>query len=394
MPFLKSARLPGIGDCIRVPLLLHYECFVLCYNSLKRNKKMVLLMQAFSTTARLLIGLNPDLCQRIIRSARQNPNKKTNILNITILSSDQMNQSLADPQNNSFKSWIKLVYVNNLQVVNSIIASQEKVEEQRIFIQEALNTLHNKLKSAPPPQKVEIKSAMTSLQQKYKLLNNIDNAYVHSSKQLTALETESNAVIAKHDEQWAAYRSKHLDELKVSLDKILEEAGLPPLPQGEIDNLLRQDSWQEVLDRFNDVGASKDLPEAELEKLIQLKKPSFNTYFRLKAYMAIRSVYPSREKISNYFNKLNDKFNEENHDGDELTAKQEGEVSTLRDKVIPISQLTDSNRKTVNEILLDSENILKNVTTKRDLEYIIEKTQAVRSEIVPERSTPKLTGPG
>ncbi len=357
-----------------------------------------------STYARLFIGLSPTISGLVIDSARKNPNRATNVLKITMLSPDQIDQSLKDPRNKSLKTLIQSVYANNIKAGRTIIKSQDTLGEQRVFIEQALNTLSSKSKKSTPAQKKEIQNATNNLNQRYKLLNNIDNASTHTDQQLTNIQSEADTLSVNNNKEWVNYSTKHLEEIKGGIEKVLSNARLPSLLEiGEVTNFLRQDSWQEVLDRFNDSGASKDLEQAGMEKLLGLKKPSYDTYFKLKAYMALRAVDPSREKIGQCFSQLKSYFEQANQEASDLTAKQEAQIHSLDKEVQPILKLTESNNETLNAN--NFEHMLGGVISKSALESIKENTraqisevppvekptpQAPKSEVSPEEPTPKL----
>ncbi len=343
------------------------------------------LIMFLSTYARLFIGFNETFSSQITHYARQTRSKQTAILPITILSSEQVNQSLSHPQNQSLKDFIGTAYADSIRADRMIIKGQESLNEQKIFIEEALENLETKKKFASPATKASIESTKKTLNDQYKLLTNIKNAQEHGYSQLKGLGQEFKDLSTKQDAEWSTYRDSMLKKLENTLETVLETVGLPSLPQGEIDNLLRQD-LQDVLDRFEDLGASKDLPQEELSKLLGIKKPDLDTYFKMKAYLAIRSVYPSRENISQHMKKLDHFFNEAKDEGRKILHQHESEIKALDSKVQPIVKVAESNNRTLDQLKFGREQLVMSVASLADLEAIREKTQQRITTVTPERT--------
>lgn len=333
-------------------------------------------MIGISTYARLFIGFSSDLASYIVGSARVKSTDPTAILPITILSEDQVSQSLSDPLNESFRTLLGTSYADNLKTNRALIKGQETLLEQRVFLEEALRALDEKKRTAPLSAKSSIDTAITALNNQYKQLNNIKNAFDHNEKQLSELNADFSQITTDLKENRSRYK-QGLAQLNDQLAKLLRENGLPDLPSGEVENLLRQDSWQELLDRFYDTGASKELPPAELERILNLKHPSYETYFKLKAYLAIRSVHPSRENMGKYLKQLDPYFTQANEQAKTLNETEQQQIKTIaEEKIQPVLKTIESNQATL-ELLHDNrEQILTQVTTAKDLATIEENIQA------------------
>lgn len=336
-----------------------------------------------STYARLFIGFSESFSSLITEYSRQSQSKQTKILPITILSASQVSQALAHPQNQTLTDMIAITHSDNIKIDRKIIQGQESLDSQRIFIEETLNALESKKRVASPATKANIENTMNSLNQQYKLLNNIQNALDHGRKQMSSIKNDIDDLVQRQDGEWSAYRENFLRLLKQEIEKVTKEAGLPPIPQGEIDNLMRQD-LQEVLDRFTDLGASKDLPAAELEKILGINNPDFDTYFKMKAYLALRSILPSRENIGELMKKLDQVFIQAKDEANSIYERQAAEIRTHdNDKLQPILKVAESNYETLTRLEIDREDLLKVVASLQDIESIREKTQQRIAEVRP-----------
>jgi hypothetical protein len=335
-----------------------------------------------STYARLFIGFNEAMSRLIKKHSRQSQSRHTQILPITILSPDQV-KSLSHPHNESLKDFIRGAYADFMKANRMLIKGQESLEEQYVFIDETIKTFDEKKRSASPATKKTIEKTQAALNGEYVPLTNIKNMQNHSRRELATLAQDFSNFITELDTEWSQYRDKMLKQLRDELAKVLKEAGLPPLPQGEIENLLRQD-LQDLDDRFEDLGASKDLPDNKVEKLLGLNKPDIDTYFKKKAYLALRSVDPSRENIDQYLRQLNNFFKAAKTEGKQLLTKQEAKIKALgNEKVKPIVQSLESNNKTLDKLKEYRDDSIKTVASIRDIEAIRNKTVQRISEARP-----------
>jgi hypothetical protein len=335
-----------------------------------------------STYARLFIGFNEAMSRLIKKHSRQSQSRQTQILPITILSPDQV-KSLSHPHNASLRDFIKEAYADFMRANQMLIKVQESLEEQYIFIDETIKTLDEKRRSASPATKKIIEKTQTALNGEYMPLTNIKNIQNHSHHQLATVVQDFDHLITELDTEWSQYRDKMLERLKNELTNVLKLAGLPPLPQGEIENLLRED-LQDVEDRFEDLGARKDLPDNKVEKLLGLDKPDIDTYFKKKAYLAIRSVDPSRENIDHYLRQLNNFFGEAKTEGKQLLTKQEARIKALdKEKIKPIVQSLESNNNTLTKLKEYRDDSIKAVASIHDIEAIRNKTVQRISEARP-----------
>lgn len=340
-----------------------------------------------STYASVYIGLSPTLVDLIRKHSRQSSTYESSpILPITLLPENQVNQALSHPQNRSLKDLIATGYRDQREIQHDINAASEDLENHRLFVEESLTTLQAKLKGKVSPAfKANIESTKTALNQQLKVMQSIEKEIGQAQAQLTGVTLDQQA--KAHDQEWSAYREKYLPLLEQQINKVLEESGNHTLPPGEVDNLLR-DEMQEVLDRYIDLGASKDFSAAEMEKLLQLEHPDATTYFKLKAYMALRSVNPPLDQRAKLLSSLDPIFKEAKKEAKKIDDKQLAANHTLDQSIKPILKTVKNDRMELKKLIQDSSAILSHVASIEDLETIREK-MAQRTERL-ETSRPHL----
>lgn len=334
-----------------------------------------------TTYERLILGFSPDISRRILDTARKKSTRKKTVLGITALDQDEVNQAISDPQNASLKNLINTAYVTHVRADRAMISGLESVEEQRLYTEEALTALDTKKRTSPSTAQ-QATETTNALNQQYKQLNNIQNAFDLNGRQLNDAKNDFNSITSDLKDDWDSYKQIVLQNLLQELNGVLKESNLPDLPSGEVDNLLRMDTWQELLDRFYDTGANRELPEQELERILNLKTPSFDTYFKLKAYLAIRSVHPSRENMGKYLKRLDKVFDRAVSEGEALTQRQNENNANLNQKIEPILNNAKSNEATLSLIEKNRNELLTNVASTHELEEITKRTQARIAEVV------------
>lgn len=334
-----------------------------------------------STYYHLYLGMFNEVADIIKASARPSINKGSDVLGIRHLEKEWIPQALSDPQNESLKTLISLSVTDSSKATKLRNEGGEAVSEQQLFISEALAILEQKkpkgatdLSDAQMTALKKIRDAQAILNTQFKQLINIDNSVKHHHKLIDEVKIEINNLAGSHYSTWQDFRRTNLINLEEPIRKVLHEVGLHQLPQGEIDNLLRTDSWQEVLDRFQDTGAMKELTPAQLEKLFNWNKPTIASYFKLKAYLAIRSVNPSRENMSQYLKRLDPVFNKIDQHGDAITQQQKMEIQSLNDsKVKPILEVVDGNVATLKLLESSRAKVMHDVTSSQEIDRIQDK---------------------
>jgi hypothetical protein len=275
-----------------------------------------------------------------------------------------------------------------METAKSLNTSADELDRQLIFFDEAFKSLEEERRVATDQSKIEIESAISSFENQYKTMINIKKSLDTTHQQLDSLEGDFSHLAEEHDLQWIDYRTQALSQLHTDLAKLLQSSGLPDLPQGEVDNLLRQDNFHELLARFSDLGASKELTPTEREKILGLNDPSYETYFKLKSYLAIRSVHPSREDMGKYLKKLDSFFDQSHQEGQALTERQEVEIKALdQNKVQPILTGTKTNLITLSKLETEREAALALVASSVDIAAINQNVRVRISEIKPRVET-------
>jgi hypothetical protein len=335
----------------------------------------------YSTYAQIILGLS-GIASLVLKHSRQSTAKQISILPITLLTDLQVAQALSHPQNDSLKNLIATAYRDTVEATHNINNSTDSLETQRIFIEETLKTLQAKLgPDISPASKASIESTKDVLNQQLRVIQSIANNSTINSNELNQIKQDIDQVAAVHDTEWTAYREKQLEQLKDRLEKILSAAGLRLLP-GEIDNLLRQD-MQEVLDRYVDLGVSKDLPAGKLDKLLGLNNPDFDTFYKMKAYMAIRSANPTPDQAISLLKELDSFFASTKTEANELNQKQLAENSRLHQQAKPIVKSAKSSFSELKKLEQERSLLLTRVATIHDLESIRERIEQ-RVEVKPQ----------
>lgn len=337
----------------------------------------------YSTYAKIILGLSEAIAALVVKYARQSSSKLTSVLPITLLTEDQVNQALGHPQNDSLKNLIATAYKDSVDATHYINISVESIDDQRMFIEETLNTLQTKLAGkVTPATKESIETTKNALNQQLRVINTLQERISGSEEQLTATKAEIDTLATTQDDQWSAFREKRLSQLKTEIEALLKGFGLQLLP-GEIDNLERQD-LQEVHDRYIDLGVGRDLPEKQMEKLLVLKNPDFATYFRVKAYMAIRSAHPSSDQAVKMMQQLNTFFDQSKQEAKELDSKQKVETEIVQRKVKPLLQAAITSSQELGNLQQERTVLLTKVASIRgDLDSIQEKIQQ-RIDVTPQ----------
>jgi hypothetical protein len=333
-----------------------------------------------STYARIYIGLLPTLVKKIKQYSRQLATATTQaVLPITILPESPIQQALSHPQSGGLKTFMQTAYSDNIRVDNYISDSQASLEEQQIFIESTLYTLQS-AKTNPntsPAFQAKINDTMDSLNKQLIVLKSVGSEISASQQKSTEAKKWFGELIEKHDTEWTEFRDKHLKELHKAIDGILEDTGyhkLDPIPGGEVDNLMRQD-LQETLDFYTD-RAAKDLTPTEMEKMLGLKNPDVDTFFKIKAYLALRSVNPPLEERAGLMKKLETLFNQAKTEGQQLLDKQQKEVINLDNQnVKPILHTIESSHRQLKALETDRKAFLAPVTSAKLREEIEERIQ-------------------
>jgi hypothetical protein len=345
-----------------------------------------------STYARLFIGFSMSMSRIIKKYSRQSQTKQLKLSPITMISNEQVDESILHPHNKAVKEVIGSSYSSSIKIDRLMIKYQDHLDGQRIFIEEILKLLREKNKQLLDwgSDTQHIQDARKNLNRQFKLLDQVQGDIDDAYQQLSDVRQSIAKVVERGDNAWVEYRTELLDKLREQIVNLLARAKLH-IPQGEIDNLLRQD-LQDVEDRFIDLGANKDFPPEELEQILGLEHPDFDTYFKKKAYLAIRSVaVGNKEQIRGVMKELNPFFEEARKAGNRLYNEQGAQVQAIDEqKVRPILQLISSGQTLLAAIESDCNALLESVTSRDDIQSIYNRTFERISKVKP-REVPGLT---
>lgn len=342
----------------------------------------------YGTYACLFIGFSKDLSQYVVDSALKKSTKQTSVLGITYLDGDQVSQALNDPRNKDLKTFVGTAYKDFIETNHLLLQGQESVRDKKTYLEEALGALDEKRRISSGTAQTTVNDAISSLNTEYKQLNNIDNAYEYNDKQLDTIGDFSSVISTMRDDR-DQYNEQKLQELYEAITKVLRDSGIQDLPSGEVDNLLRPDAYVEVYNRFMDTGANKELPADEIERILHLNNPTFETYYKLKAYLAIRSVYFARENMGQIMRRLDTVLAKTKEEGEKLAQKQEPNINAIAEKIKPITDNINSNNTTVDNLAKKREDVLKNVgDVVRDIEQRFQTRISEAERVEPKKIQP------
>lgn len=325
-----------------------------------------------STYARLFVGFSPDISQLMVKYARKTGRDTAAVLPITILSSNQVTQSSADPHNASLVSLIS-AFKETIRADHQFLEGSDDAIKQKATVKYILDDLAQKRPKATPAAQSNIDNITHSIEEQWRLIQNIENAMTHHAKQVNEVKAKFKSVAEKNDKIWTQFKEAKLVQLQHVVDKVIDDARLQSLPPGEIENLIRLDSWQDMLDRYYDLGANRDPEAAAIEKLIGLKSPTIDSYYKLKAYLAIRSVNPSHENMPQYLKKLGPFFDATKHEADEMTTQQIAEIKNMEENLQPAIKITQKNNETLSRLDKDREVLMQGIASIDEIEQIKQK---------------------
>jgi hypothetical protein len=338
-------------------------------------------MAVQSTYARLFLGFSVPISNNIVKFAKAYV-EKLNILPITLLTEEQVDQALSDPHNEFLKTSIKDYYVDDRKAEHLAIRIQNDSNSQKVFIEETLKALEEKSQNVTPAVKSNIDITRELLLNQYKVLNSIQTELNDNETKLKQFKEQFDPMIQKHEQEWVVYRQQMLDGLLNELKTKFSGDEDFRLVQGEIDNMQRQDSLQELYDRVTELAA--DLPPGELEKIIDLKNPSNQTYFKLKAFLALRSALTTTTNINRAMKKLNSFFSTTENEGMKLFDKQKSSIQSLvKTELKSMIQTMETNENTLQSLYENRQKILRPVASIEDLEKIRDKTDKRIAETPP-----------
>lgn len=337
----------------------------------------------YSTYARLILGFDESISKRIIDTSDQSTTRKTSILPITILTEKQVKQAMSDPSNESLKEIIRSPYVDTIKADRAYIKARENISPDKVTIEETLPVLDSKKRGASQASKTSIDNTMSALNDQYRKLNQLESQLQDIQGQVQIIDNDFASLTGKHTQELRELRKNLLDNLYSEIKEILKSADLNPLLEQEVTNLLREDNYRDLVVRFDDLTSKDSISPAEMERMTGRKDASYATYYRLKAYLAIRSVLTDPSNTKDYMKQLDAVFKDAEKQGQELIEKQKVEIkSVTQNKVLSALKAAESSNTTLSKLESDREKIVREVVTTQDMKVIEEKTEA-RTAAIP-----------
>lgn len=338
--------------------------------------------QDYSTYARIIMTLSSF-------GNLFNPNQadSTKIVGIPdkVITNQQIKRILDDPINQDIKTVMR-AEAAKVEMARNIKALEEQVQMQKIFIRESLAELSPK-KNISKPEEASLASSKAALENQYRKLNNIEQSLQQNYAQLSKLENEVNTIAKNQEIERDKFRKSTLKDVSDGFDK-LNLSGKKFLNEDEVTELLRVDSWDEIVKRFKQLNV--DWP-----KHIDKKNPSYSAYFELKSFLAIRSALSrnflphDNDNVTKHMKQLTDVFKKAAQQGEEMYKKQE-QISNelIKNEVKPILESLKSNLTSLDKMQKDNENLVKAIAPSQ-VEVIQQRTKSAVASIEPEKSGPR-----
>lgn len=338
----------------------------------------------YSTYAQLFLSFRESVGELFSGTGISKPSTDT-LLGLKKISNSEIRQTLDDPHNQDVRAVMKL-QAGNIELDRNIIQLKDELSAQKIFIDESLKSLNtlSKQKDLPPTAKTTYKNAAESLENQYKQLNAIESLLNQNIKTRGQLEQKIDQMGKEQKTERDNYRRDTLKEIAGEFDK-MKLGGEKMLNEDEMNEFLRQDSWDDLVKRFQQLNV-------EWPKHIDKKAPSSSAYFELKSYLAIRSSLSRNfqphhyEDIMSHMKNLNASFKRANEKGEAIYKRQEEAAqSTLKNEVKPVVDSLKRNHSTLSGMKAQRDALLKVVTPEQTLRSIQQETQKRIAETIPVR---------
>lgn len=235
----------------------------------------------YSTYARAVISSLKSLANLIRKYSmphRDSPESSFPFANLLTLK--QIEEALLNPQSTLKPSMA--AFATLLKLHRDVISTIAQAANQKKLIQEAIKKLRDTASEAQEPQKEEIYESLKNLEESFKEVAATHQHLLTLEPQLDAFKNKITELTTEHDQTWEVYRMQNLNEIAQDL-----AAGGVELSETEQQELLTQETWPEILLRFQTLGL-------QIPTYLNLDKPNFTTYFKLKAYLAAHSSLSRR----------------------------------------------------------------------------------------------------
>lgn len=228
----------------------------------------------YSTYARTVMSESAVLARLIRKNAGiQETTSRTGFIPHP-LTLEQIEEALINPQS-AIKPSIS-AYATVIKIRRESANILERNKTQRTLLQDGVVKLRQKMTTAATESlKDELRESIIRMEKSNKDLLQISKKVKALETKLEQFEAQIIALIQRYDEEWDQYREYYL----TTLVQELKDAGII-LSELETSQLLKKETWSELIANFQHINL--EIPQA-----LNIEKPKFSTFFKLKAYLAI-----------------------------------------------------------------------------------------------------------
>ncbi|MDF3054252.1 MAG: putative cytosolic protein [Gammaproteobacteria bacterium] len=245
-------------------------------------KKKQNVIVEYSSYSRTILADLKSLSKLIRKySATQQDNTKTREATWAPLKLEQIQNALLNPQNALKPSMV--AFATLLKTEQEIIKTQERIQVQRESIRESIQGLKEQhVISKDTKEKEKLFESSKKMENMLRKTGEIYQGLVRFQETLKERYREIDALALKHDKEWHEYRTFYLRQTLNNL--LVTDLDLSDM---ERQALLSEDTWPQILQDFQTLNI--DIPED-----LNVSAPNFETYFKLKAYLAVHSSLSRR----------------------------------------------------------------------------------------------------
>lgn len=195
-----------------------------------------------------------------------------------LLAQSQIEQALLNPQ-----SSLQLAMSTAAEVIKmhrGVLTAREQAEAQRRLIKESVEKIEERENSSTinPVQKEQLAESLRSLRIVQKQIVEQIKELNELSDKLQPLRENIDKITLQCNQDWETYRTFYLNKLLSGI----EAEGIA-LTEQEKKELLQQETWQEIVHRF-------EVLNLETPKYLSVEDPTFASYFRMKGYLTVHAA--------------------------------------------------------------------------------------------------------
>lgn len=304
---------------------------------------------------------------------------------MNIISNEEVKQTLNDPINQDIKTVMR-AEAGRVEMAMNIQAIENQIKLQKSFITESLTELAPK-KDASPAEKESLRSTQQALENQFRKLNTIQESLKQNYKQLTHVDEEIARITEAQEKERNEFRKQSLADVVNGFSK-MNLSGKEFLNDDERTELLRTDSWNDVVKRFQDLGVP-------WPKEVNREKPAINAYFQLKSFLAIRSALSRNflphdyDNVMKHMKQLTDVFKQIQERGENIYQKQD-KISRdlINNEVRPILDSLTSNDKLLERMNVENRNLMSAVAPSQ-VEAIEQRSKTRAATVEIEKPSPR-----